>query len=108
MAVGDLSDGSHIGAAADRSFTAVLVVAAATDGRPLAFSIDASGVLKTWTTALREARVQRAIWVGDPAPHLIEESAPEVIVVDPAGRAEADVADEVADLNDRKNLRPGT
>jgi uncharacterized protein YbjT (DUF2867 family) len=106
VAIGDLSDGSHIGAAAHRAFTGVLVESAATDGRPFAFATDTSVVLRTWTTALREASVQRAIWVGDPAPSLIEGSAPEVAVVTPAGRSHAEVADEVADLNDRQDLKP--
>lgn len=108
VAVGDLSDGSHVAAAAYRAFTAVLVEASAEDGRPYAFAASATGVLTTWVDALREASVQRAIWVGDPPPSLIAGSAQEVTVVVPAGRADGDVAREVADLNDCEKLIPET
>ena len=106
VALGDLSDGSHVAAAAHHAFTAVLVEAAASDGRPLAFADDVTGVLTAWVGALGEASVQRAIWVGNPALSLVGGSAPEVTVVAPAGRTEGELADEVADLNDRKRLRP--
>jgi uncharacterized protein YbjT (DUF2867 family) len=106
VAVGDLSDGSHVAAAAYNAFTAVLVEASAADGRETSFAADATGVLSAWAAALREANVQRAIWVGNPAPSLVAGSAPEVTVVAPAGRTDGDIAREVADLNDRSKLLP--
>jgi nucleoside-diphosphate-sugar epimerase len=104
VAIGDLSDGSHVGAAALAAFTAVLIEEAASDGRPHAFARDAESVLAGWTTALREAEVARAIWVGDPDPSLVALSAPEMRVVAASGRSDIDIADEVADLNDRGKL----
>ena len=106
VAIGDLSDGSHVEAAAHNAFTAVLVEASAADGRPLAFADGTTGVLRAWAGALRDAGVRRAIWVGDPAPSLVAGSAAEVTVVTPAGRADHEVARQVADLNDRENLLP--
>ena len=106
VAVGDLSDGSHVGAAAFNSFTAVLTEDAASDGRQYDFAVDTAGVLAGWATALREAGITRAIWVGDPPPSLVVGSAPEVKVVSRANRSELEVAGEVADLNDRKELWP--
>jgi uncharacterized protein YbjT (DUF2867 family) len=106
VAVGDLSDGSHIGAAAYRVFTAVLIEAAAGDGRSFAFATDAAQVLEVWAVGIRTAGVQRAIWVGSPAASLVDGSAPEVAVVNPVGRTTEHVAQEVADLNDRRRLLP--
>jgi putative NADH-flavin reductase len=106
VAVGDLSDGSHIGAAAYTAFTAVLIEEAAGDGRSLAFATSPTRVVEVWAAALRTAGVQRAIWVGGPAGSVVEGSAPEVAVVNPVGRTTKHVAQEVADLNDRKKLRP--
>jgi len=102
VAIGDLSDGSHVGAAAFNTFTAVLIEDAASDGRQYDFAGDAAGVLSGWATALREAGITRAIWVGDPPPSLVVESAPEVTVVSRENRSELEVAGEVADLNDRE------
>lgn len=108
VAMGDLSDGSHVGAASFNAFTAVLVEEATADGRPLEFAPDPVGVLAVWATAVREARVKRAIWVGKPDPSLIAGSAPEVTVVAVAGRSRDEVAQIVADLNDREDLKPET
>ncbi len=104
VAVGDLSDGSHVAAAAHEAFTAVFIEAALADGRPCAFATDSRAVVNTWETAVREAGVQRAIWVGDPSPYAIAGLAPECAVVASAGRSDQDIALEVADLNDRRDL----
>lgn len=63
VAIGDVSDDSHIEAAATRCFTAVLVTSAITDGRELSFAITPGQVLDRWATAV--AGVQRVIWVHD-------------------------------------------
>lgn len=104
VAVGDLSDGSHVAAAAYDAFTAVLVEASAKDGRQLSFAADVTAVLSGWVDALREASVRRAIWVGNPPLSLVGGSAPEVTVVVAAERTTREVAGEVADLNDRDRL----
>ena len=104
VAVGDLSDGSHVGAAALGAFTAVLVAEAASDGRPYAFASDPEAVSAGWTSAIREAGIARAIWVGDLAPALVVGGAPEVRIVAVRGRSNSDIAGEVVDLNDRDKL----
>lgn len=106
VAVGDLSDGSHVGAAAYNTFTAVIVEESAFDGRQFSFAANATEVLKTWVGAVRDSRVQRVIWVGDPPPPLEAPLAPEFAVVTPADRSDQEIAVEVADLNDRATLRP--
>ena len=104
VAIGDLSDGSHLGAAAYDAFTSVLVEAAAHDGRRFTFAADAGEVLAAWVSGLRAAGVQRAIWVGDPPRGLVEKSAPETRVIAPAGRSDHEIAQVVADLNDLETL----
>ena len=108
VATGDLSDGSHVGAASFNAFSAVLVEAATADGRAHEFAQDPIGVLAVWATALQDAGVRRAIWVGSPPEALVATSAPEVTVVSPAKRTNDEVARLVADLNDLEDLRPET
>jgi putative NADH-flavin reductase len=106
VAVGDLSDGSHVGAAAYNTFTAVIVEDAAFDGRQFSFAADATEVLETWGGAVRDSRVQRVIWVGNPPASLEAPFAPEFAVVTPNDRSDEEIAVEVADLNDRATLSP--
>ncbi len=61
VAVGDVSDDSHIEAAAARCFTAVLVTTAIADGREISFATGPGQVLRRWATAV--AGVHRVIWV---------------------------------------------
>ena len=106
VAVGDLSDGSHLAAAAYHAFTAVLVEASIEDGRPIAFAADTPGVVEAWINAIRDSGVQRAIWVGDPPPSAAGGAAPETAVVRSDGKSDQEIAQEVADLNDRARLLP--
>jgi uncharacterized protein YbjT (DUF2867 family) len=106
VAVGDLSDGSHVEAAAYNTFTAVIVEEAVFDGRQFSFSTDASGVLETWVRAIRDSGPQRVIWVGNPPPSFEAALAPEFALVAPGNRAREEIAAEVADLNDRATLWP--
>jgi uncharacterized protein YbjT (DUF2867 family) len=66
VAVGDVSDGSHIGGAASRAFCAVAVVAAAADDRERSFAGDPQAVLDAWREGLIDAGVARVIVVEDP------------------------------------------
>lgn len=105
VAVGDVSDASHVGAASLNAFSAVLVESSARDGRETAFADRPEGVIAAWLTALREARVRRVIWVGSSI--RLPTAAgydPEMAFVDPAGRSNTEIAIEVADLNDRHRL----
>ncbi|HEY5890364.1 MAG TPA: NAD(P)H-binding protein [Acidimicrobiia bacterium] len=63
VAVGDVSDDSHIEAAAASCFTAVLVTPAIDDGREISFATGSNQVLHRWATAV--AGVRRVIWVHD-------------------------------------------
>jgi nucleoside-diphosphate-sugar epimerase len=65
VAIGDVSDTSHTGAASYGCFSAVLVTEAAEDGRERSFADTSSKVVLGWTEAAKEAGVQRIIWVSD-------------------------------------------
>jgi putative NADH-flavin reductase len=99
VAVGDLSDASHIEGACTNVFCAVLVTEAAFDGRDLAFG-SPDQVIAGWSTALQRSNVSRALWVGSVAAETADASAPEVAVVMAEGRSVADVAAEIAALDD--------
>lgn len=91
-ALGDVSDASHVEAAAMHCFCAVLVAEAAEDGRERAFANSPAEVMEGWAEAVRSAGVQRVIWVGGenlPAP--LPPSAPEEAAVRVEGAAEADL-----------------
>lgn len=65
VALGDVSDPSHVGGACTRCFSVVLITEAATDGRDRAFASDDQTVLDGWAEAARDAGVSRVIWVTD-------------------------------------------
>jgi uncharacterized protein YbjT (DUF2867 family) len=107
VAVGDLSDGSHLVGAAHDAFTAVFIEAALLDGRPCEFAADSTAVVTTWKAAISEAGVQRAIWVGAASQYALAGFAPEFAVVVPEDRSDREIALDVADLNDRRDLTGG-
>lgn len=102
VALGDLSDGSHVSGACLNVFSAVLVGEAATDGREMAFAKNPAGVLEAWASAVSEASVQRVIWVLDHEPPPTR--SPEIAVVSVDGRSLDEVAAEVADLDDAARI----
>ena len=59
VAVGDVSDGSHIGGASLNAHSAVLVAQAAVDGRARSFADTPAAVVAAWTEGMVDARVQR-------------------------------------------------
>jgi putative NADH-flavin reductase len=81
VALGDVSDDSHVSAAAMTSFSAVLIATAASDGRERSFASSPQEVMVGWAKAVTEARVRRAIWVIDGTPP--PTPTPEVATVDP-------------------------
>ena len=99
VAIGDVSDASHLAAAAFGCFSAVLVAEAAADGRERSFALDPAAVHAAWEQALEEAGVTRAIWVGVAPPR--RAAVPESVVVTTRGRTAAEVAAEVAEQDDR-------
>lgn len=98
VATGDVSDASHVGAAATRCFSAVLLTAAASDDRERSFASTPAAVVDGWRDAIGEAEVRRAIWVSgsDVAP-----TTPEHVVLDPGM---VGLADRIAELDDAAEL----
>lgn len=99
VAVGDLSDGSHVGGAALGAFCAIAVMAAATDDRERHFAEDVRGVLAQWADGLADAGVGRIIVVGKPQD--VPEPNPLATAADQyhfVSTDHADVASEVARL----------
>jgi putative NADH-flavin reductase len=92
VATGDVSDESHVEAAALRCFSAVLIAEAATDGRERAFASTPREVLEGWARAVKASDVTRVIWVTDG--EFPETRAREVTSVDPSdpGFAETVIA----------------
>jgi nucleoside-diphosphate-sugar epimerase len=98
VATGDVSDDSHVGAAATRCFSAVLLTAAASDDRERSFATTPERVIEGWRNAMSEAGVRRAIWVSatDVAPN-----TPEHVVLDPTKEG---LAERIAELDDAVEL----
>ncbi len=101
VALGDVSDPSHVGGACLNCFSAVFITEAAQDGRERAFARDRFTVLEGWAEAAREAAVTRVIWV-DASGELPTTGIAQTAVVDP--NDVQDVAAEVARLDDAANI----
>ena len=67
VAIGDLSDGSHVGSAALNAFCAVVVAEAAIDNRERSFAGDPEAVVSAWAEGLADAAIKRIIVVDHPA-----------------------------------------
>lgn len=100
VALGDVSDDSHLAGACLNCFSVVLVSDAARDERPRAFARTPDKVLQAWAKAVSSASVRRVIWVlsGDAAP---EVAADEVAVVD---GDDPDVVEAVFRLDEARQL----
>lgn len=97
VALGDISDTSHLSAACLRCHTAVLVCEAVHDGREISFVADAPQLLAQWAQAASEAGVRRVIWVANhPVPTA---DVPEQATVD-STLPPLEVAERVAELDD--------
>ena len=77
VALGDVSDDSHIQGASIDCFTAVLVAEAARDSRERSFASSEEQVLRAWAKAVAASGVTRVIWVhdGETPPVTVEEVA---------------------------------
>lgn len=97
VALGDLSDASHVSGACLRCHTAVLICGTAHDGREISFAASPDEVFTSWAEAVTQAQVRRVIWVGEgDLPH---SGAPEEATV--TGRHPVSViAERVAALDD--------
>jgi len=65
VALGDVSDESHVEGASMHCHTAVLVMEASTDERERSFAASGRDVLRGWARAVLASEVTRVIWVGD-------------------------------------------
>lgn len=83
VAIGDVSDGSHVGGAALNAFCAVLISEAATDDRERSFAATPDAVVAAWAEGLADAGTKRAIWIDDGTTptDAIEEVVPEFALV---------------------------
>ena len=99
VAVGDVSDASHIAGAAADCFSAVLLTEAAFDGRERSFTPDGAAVLTAWAAALADASITRAIWVGSAPPE--GATTPETAIVETGTLSPADIATEIVEIDDR-------
>ncbi len=64
VAVGDVSDASHIEGAAHRAFSAVVIAEAGLDRRERSFAASHDDLLEAWARGLQDAGVTRIIWMG--------------------------------------------
>jgi putative NADH-flavin reductase len=85
VAIGDISDGSHVGAAAIGCYTAVVIASAAEDERECSFATSTAEVHAAWAEALEDAGISRVIWVGATVPpQAIAAITSDLTTVDPA------------------------
>ncbi len=99
VALGDVSDDSHVEGAATRCFSAVLIGTAARDGRERSFAKDERAVLDGWASATANSQVKRVIWVDvedPPASNAPEEAS---VALD-----EDDYAIRVAELDEAHSI----
>lgn len=99
VALGDVTDESHVAGACLNCFSVVFVDEACTDERERSFASDIAAIRRVWAAAAGQAGVQRVIWVTTAAPPPVD--AAESAVADPRS---PDVADEVFRLDDARQL----
>jgi hypothetical protein len=108
VAIGDVSDGSHVGGAATGAFCAVLVADCASDGRERSFADSPGAVFEQWADWLRDIGLARIIFVGDRAEiasaSILATAAAEFAVVATDGADPGDVAAEVARLESSRRI----
>lgn len=99
VAIGDVSDESHIEAASMQCFSAVLIVEAAEDNRERSFAETPRDVIEGWGRAAAAAGVTRVIWVSqNEVPNV---KVPEAHMIDPRL---PDLADQVVTLDDAQPI----
>ena len=99
VALGDVSDDSHVEGAAMNCFTAVLITEAARDDRERSFATSEEQVLRGWASATSASGVTRVIWVHDGEAPRVE--VREVRTVSPD---HPDLVEEVVALDDARTL----
>jgi putative NADH-flavin reductase len=106
VALGDVSDGSHVASAALNAFSAVILSGAATDGRERSFAATPDEVVAAWAEGLGDAGITRVIWVDDAGvvPDRIRAAAAQAAAVATGGRRPEEIAAEIAALDAAANL----
>ncbi len=106
VATGDISDGTHVEAAAMGCFCAVVMAGAAKDDRERFFVADATDLHRIWLDALANAEVSRIIWAQDSTqplhPQTSRSVSAELIVVSEGPGLPA----RVADLENSEKIEP--
>ncbi len=100
VALGDVSDDSHVEGAATNCFSAVLIAEAASDDRERAFATSPEQVLSGWARAAAASSVTRVIWVDKGKPPATK--TPETATVDPN---DPDLAAKIVELDDAQEVR---
>lgn len=101
VALGDVSDDSHLAGACLNCFSAILVADAASDSRLRSFASDRAAVLDSWAKAVASAGIQRVIWVTESGEATPPCPVQEVTVVD---RSDPDLVEEVFRLDAAASL----
>lgn len=107
VAMGDISDASHVGGAAIGAFCAVLISTAATDARERSFSTDPDATVTSWIDEVVRAGVNRIILVADsPLPRAAAavHGAPESAIIEATSLEVSEVADRVISLDSARSL----
>ncbi len=99
VALGDVSDESHIETASARCFSAILITEAAMDDRERTFAKTVDEVLSCWARAVVSSEVSRVIWVS----HADHPQVPnrEVARVDPD---DPDLVEKVVALDEAQTI----
>ena len=107
VAVGDVSDGTHVGGAAIGAFCAILVAEVAQDARERSFAASPEKLFAQWADGLRDAGVSRIIFVGTEADLVVagplRTAAPEFVAVT-TDRPLRDVAARVSSLEQAQKI----
>jgi putative NADH-flavin reductase len=99
VAIGDVSDESHIETASSKCFSAILVAEAATDERERSFAATTDEVLNGWANAMVNSGVTRVIWVS--RTDYPRTSTTEVAKVDPR---DPELVEKVVTLDDAQTI----
>ena len=104
VAVGDVSDASHIEGAAHDAFSAVLMAEAASDERERSFASSYDEVVAAWRQGVGGAGVKRIIWIGpEPMPGSAGAGI-ESASIDSGALSPGEVASEAVRLDDLAEL----
>ncbi len=106
VALGDVSDGSHVGGAGLNCFSMVFICAAATDIRERAFCTTPAQVFEQWQEAITMAGARRIIWIedADTAGSGSRIVANEIAVIAGDELSHREIADRVVALDEASDL----